>query len=235
LVNHGRPAKAEKEYLEALKRVPDNARVWSGLGSSYYLQQKYPAAEDAWRKSLELHATSTAASNLALRPFYEGRYAEAARRLERAVQIDDRDYRVWRNLAAAYYWSPGGRQRAEDAYRRAAALSEKEHALDPKDPRVLAEMADCYAMLEEPSRALQTVAEAERLAGGQVLIQRTIADVYEQLGDREAALKWVSAALRLGVSVDEIETDPGLARLRMDPRYRTIVRQGAQQDGAERQ
>jgi Tfp pilus assembly protein PilF len=52
--------------------------------------------------------------------------------LERAVQIDDRDHRVWRNLAAAYYRSPGGRQRAEDAYRRAAALAEKEHALDPK-------------------------------------------------------------------------------------------------------
>ncbi len=235
LAGRGRPAEAEKEYLEALRLVPDNARVWSGLGSACYLQQKYPAAEDAWRKSLELHATSTAASNLALHPFYEGRYSEAALRLERAVKIDNRDYRVWRNLAAACYWAPDGRQRAVDAYKHAAVLAEKEHALDPADARILAELADCYAMLGEPSRALEYLVEAERLGGNQVLIVPTIADVYEQLGNRKAALKWIAAALKLNFPRDEIERDPWLARLRMDPEYAAIVRQYTTPGGVEKQ
>jgi serine/threonine protein kinase/tetratricopeptide (TPR) repeat protein len=227
LANSGRAIEAEQQYKEALKIVPDNARLWSGIGSAYYIQQKYPEAEDAWRRSLELLPTSTAASNLALHPFFEGRYHEAALRLERAIKIDDRDYRVWRNLAAAYYWSPGERQRAAEAYRRAAALAEKERALDPNDARVLADLADCYAMLQEFPKARAAATEAERLGGNHWEIAISIAEVYEQLGSRNLALQWVSAALKLGVPRDEIEKDPGLEKLRSDERYLKMIKGAA--------
>lgn len=227
LANRGRAAEAEQKYKDALNIVPDNARVWSSLGSAYYLQQKYSEAEDAWRRSLALHPTSTAASNLALHPFFQGQYHEAALRLKRAIMIDDRDYRVWRNLAAAYYWAPGERQRAPEAYRKAAALAEKERALDPNDARVLADLADCYAMLNEAARARAASAEAERLGGKQGDIALTAAGVYEQLGDRDLALKWVSAAFKLGVTREDIEKDPGLEKLRNDKRYVTMQESAA--------
>lgn len=226
---------AEKEYIAALKIVPDNARVWSNLGSALYLQQKFPAAEDAWNKSLELYPTSTAASNLGFLAFNEGRYAEAVIRLKRAIEIDDRDYRVWRNLAAAYYWSPDGVQHAMDAYRRAAAQAEKEHSLDPADSRILVEIADCYAMLGEKSRALESLAQAEQLDINDVDIMLTVVGAYEQLGERKTALRWVSKAFNLGVSRVDFERDPGLAKLRMDPAYETFVIQSAARGGTERQ
>jgi len=235
LARHRRSEEAEKEYIAALKMVPDNARVWSNLGSALYLQQKYPAAEDAWNKSLELHPTSSAASNLGFLSFNEGRYDEAAIRLKRAVEIDDRDYRVWRNLAAAYYWSSGGGRHAMDAYRRAAVLAEKEHSLDPTDSRILVELADCYAMLGEESRALESLAQAEQLGISDVSNTLTIVGVYEQLGERKTALKWVSEAFKRGVSRVDFESDPGLAKLRMDPAYETIVSQNTARGGAEKQ
>ena len=235
LASRGRPKEAEQQYKDALKSVPDNARVWSALGSAYYLQEEYPEAENAWRKSLDHHPTATAASNLALRPFFEGLYPEAALRLERALKIDDRDYRVWRNLAAAYYWSPGGRSRAAEAYRRAIELAEKERALDPSDPRVVADLADSYSMLQKKDKARAALAEAERLGGSQGQIALTIADVYEQLGIRDLALRWLSAALRLGTPRDEIERDPGLQELRADERYRKLVKKDAAPRGAKSQ
>lgn len=223
LLKRGRPAEAEQQYREALKIVPDNARVWSDLGGAFYLQEKYSDAQSAWKKSLELHPTSTAASNLALHPFFEGRYAEAATLFERAVRIDDRDYRVWRNLADASYWTPGGRRRAAEAYQRAATLAEKERGLNPADPRVFADLADCYAFLNEPAKAREVAAEAIRLGGNEGQILFTVAGVYEQLGDRNSALRWLAAALKLGQPKEEIERDPGLEHLRADERYHKIM------------
>ncbi len=224
LASRGRPADAEAEYKEALEHVPDNARVWSGLGAAYYLQEKYVEADQAWERSLSFNPTSAAAANLALRPFFLGDYPEAARRLERAVALDDRDYRVWRNLASAYYWSPAGKERAAEAYRKAAALAEQERALDPADPRLLVELADCYAMLDDRARARTFATQAARLGGGQGQIARTLAGIHEHLGNRDVALKWVAAAIGLGVPADEIERDPGLAKLREDARYQRLSR-----------
>jgi tetratricopeptide (TPR) repeat protein len=234
LLNRGRFAEAEQQYKDALALVPENARLWSGLGSAYYLEQKYPEAENAWRKSLELYPTSTAAANLALRPFFEGRYPEAALRLERAIKIDDRDYRVWRNLASAYYWSPGERQQAEKAFRKAAELAEKERSVDPSDPRVWVDLADCYAMLRQTAKAREAVAEASRLGGNQGQIARSIAEVYAQLKNRDLALTWISTALKLGVPKDEIVRSPAFEELRTDDRYQNLTGEGAAPRGSRR-
>jgi Flp pilus assembly protein TadD len=71
-VSCGRAPEAEQQYRKALESVPDNARVWSALGSAYYLQEKYAEATTAWQRSLALYPTATAAANLGVRPFYEG-------------------------------------------------------------------------------------------------------------------------------------------------------------------
>ena len=38
--------------------------------------------------------------------FQQGRYAESAAMFEKALQLNDHDARVWRNLGDAYYWTP---------------------------------------------------------------------------------------------------------------------------------
>ena len=47
-------------------------------------------------------------------------------------------------------------------------------------------------------------------------------DVYETLGDRNAALRWLDAAFRAGYSRGETEASPSFDRLRADPRYAKI-------------
>jgi len=222
-VGQQRYGDAEAQYKRALEIVPDNARLWYNLGGTHWYQGKRDEARAAFRKSLELSPTAPAASNLAVLQFYEAHYGEAARTLESAVRLDDRDYRVWRNLGAAYYWAPGERDKAREAYRRCVDLGEQERAFDPNEPWLLAELADCYAMLDKPDSARPLLIEAQRVGGDQAGIAHVIAGAYEQMGERELALEWIAKAVGLGEPREDIERDPSLEALRKDGRYSKAV------------
>jgi tetratricopeptide (TPR) repeat protein/TolB-like protein len=224
LLRRNNPSEAEQVYRKALELVPDNTRVWSGFGLALYLQSKFAEAKQAWQKSLELFPTSTAASNLATQQFDEGRYADAARTFERALKIDDRDYRVWRNLGAARLWAPGERAHAREAFVRAVELAEQERKLDPQNAQVHADLADCYANIGEPTKARAALKLAATLGGEESGVAGSIAETYEKLGDRLVALQWVGKALSAGLPVQQIESSPGLTDLRADPRYQAVVK-----------
>ena len=72
------------------------------------------------------------------------------------------------------------------------------------------------------ARAL--VVEALRLAPGDNTVLKMAADVYETLGDRNEALKWLDLALRGGYPRSEIDRAPSFEKLRQDPRYDGIGR-----------
>jgi len=222
LLSRGRYRDAETAFQRALSLAPDNARTLSNLGAALYYQARYADAEAAWEKSIALHPTATALSNLATRRFYEGQYAAAARMFEQATRLSERDHRVWRNLASAYFWAPGERARAADTYRKAIDLGEQELQVEPHDADLLVEIADCKAMVGRKEQACDMLAQALRLAPGNVHVLSIAGGAYEALGDRNAALRCLDSALRAGYSRDEIEHDPLLERLRADPRYQNL-------------
>jgi tetratricopeptide (TPR) repeat protein len=228
----GRHAEAAEAFTRALEVVPDNARMWSNLGAAYYLQSMWDKADAAFRRSMELYPTGRAASNLGTNEYAQGHYEAAARALEQAVAIEQRDYRLWRNLGAAYYWAPGERAKARDAYSRCVEVGEKERELDPQNPVLLADLGDCYALLGERQRALALAAEAAKTGGQQGGVARVLAGIHEHLGDRAAALEWAGKALRLGIPPAEIERSPSFEQLRADPRYPAIAREAMVGRGA---
>jgi tetratricopeptide (TPR) repeat protein len=223
LNRNNRAREAEEVYLRALLIAPDNARLWSNLGAAYFLQEKYGQAESAFRKSIDLHPTATAFSNLATLYFFQGAYTGAARTLERATEVNERDYRVWRNLAAAYYWAPGERDRAGSACVRALDLARQEREVDPKNAFLLVAAADCNAIIGNGEAARSLVEDGLALAASNAIeIFKVAAGVYEMLGDRETALLWIGRALREGYPPDRIQRDPSLAGIRGDPRYASL-------------
>ena len=111
-----------------------------------------------------------------------------------------RDYRPWRNLGAALYWAPGERPRRRPTpTARRGQLAEEERRLDPTNPRLLAHLADCYAMLGEAEKARVLAAEAVRLAPDNRRVASIVAGVYEQLGDRDRRLRWLDGRGRRGL------------------------------------
>ncbi|MFI5182243.1 MAG: tetratricopeptide repeat protein [Thermoanaerobaculia bacterium] len=223
LVTRGRYAEAEKVYTRALELAPDNAQLWDSLGSARYYQERLADAQAAWTRSIALYPRPGAISNLATLQFYEQRYADAARTLERATQAGTRDYRVWRNYAAALYWTPGEREKAAAAYKRASELAAEERTIDPRDPLTLVALADCSAMLGDPAHARALAAEGLGIGPANAGLATMAAGVYETLGDREEALRWIGVALKAGQPSAEVEHDPTMKNLITDPRYKAMT------------
>jgi serine/threonine-protein kinase len=227
LYRQGRHPEAEEAYERALDLAPENERVLSNLGIVFAVKGRYDEGAAMFERSLAARPTVAAASNLATIEFQRQRYTEAARALEKAIALDDRDYRIWRNLAAAYRQAPGERDKAKAAYRKTVELAEVARSVNPQDAQAHTVLADGYSMLGDAKRARDSLATALRLAPRNLEVVETAAAVYEELGDREAALRWLKQALELGYSREYLEQSPTFAHLRADPRYRALAEAGA--------
>ena len=163
---------------------------------------------------MALRPTYAAASNLGTLYFGEGRYADAARAFERARELAPNDYRVWRNLGAALHWSPGEQSKAAEAYRKAVELGEEARKVNPRQPPLLAQLADAYSMLGQRAEALAAATAVERLGTTDMDAMFNLASAYEQIGERDRALQWLAKALAAGYpreAVDRIARPGGVA------------------------
>jgi serine/threonine protein kinase/tetratricopeptide (TPR) repeat protein len=223
LSGRSRYADAEVTFRRALDLAPENPRILSNLGGVLQRLERNTEARAALVKSIGLNPTGGALSNLATLEYGEGHFVEAARIYEQATQLNQRDYRIWRNLATAYAHVEGGRPKTLEAYRRALDLAEQERKRDPGNGMLAAETADCQAQLGNTVEARRLLAEANKLAPTDGNAAELAAQVYEDLGDRESALEMLGAALARGYPREEVERAPTFEKLRADPRYQALV------------
>ena len=85
---------------------------------------------------------------------------------EKAIELGVNNYIVWGNLADAYRYTPGYKEKAEEAYQKAIQLAEKEVKINPKDSLVLARLARYYAASGNNEKAL---VEISGMSGTQVI------------------------------------------------------------------
>jgi tetratricopeptide (TPR) repeat protein len=156
--------------------------------------------------------------------FYEARYKEAAQMYEKALQINDRDYRVWGNLGSAYHRIRGEEKKTQSAYRRAAEIAEALRRVNAPDAHLLADLSEYHLKLGEKQNGLRLLGQALRLAPGDTRVLVRAADIFEGSGQRDQALRCLDKALKLGYSAKLIERWPDLQQLRTDPRYVRLVR-----------
>ena len=142
-MSRGRAPEAEQQYRKALESVPDNARVWSALGSAYYLQEKYARGD---------HRVAAVVGPIPDRD--GGGQSRGAAVLRRPVRRGGAPVRARECNSTTATTACGGTWRrpttgrrtcvraAAEAYRRAAELAERERAIDPADARVLADLAE---------------------------------------------------------------------------------------------
>jgi len=116
-------------------------------------------------------------------------------------------------------------ERARALYARAAELAASDLASRPGDTELAASLASYEAKLGHAAAARELLDPivAAGPTDGYDLYQ--IATIYEDLGDRADAIRFLAKALHAGYPRDEIDTYPGLDRLRKDPAYTAMVAQ----------
>lgn len=217
-------------FSTVVELAPDNHRGWANLGAVRSYQGDRDGAEAALRTSIALLPNAHALSNLATVYFRDGQYGAALENYERALELDDRDYEVWSNLASAIrHGGVGGEDRVREACERVRELAQEHLMVNPRGVDAMTRLATCYEILGQPDNARVMLRRALDASPDDFSILFQVGSIYEDLGDREQAVRWVGEALARGYPVRELESSPGLADLRRDPRI-----QDAMQEARER-
>ncbi len=224
LLNQRRWSEAEAQFRREMELVPDNAIPYNNLASTYSGMGRRDDAVAVWEKSMTIRPTSTAASNLASAYYSSGRYAEAVPAYQKALALGAGDYKIWGNLGSALHWSSGDRSAERDAYSKAVALAEEARRFNPRDAEALAGLADYCSILGRRAEALEAARGVERLQSRDPQVLYTVANAYEQMGDRNRALQWLGKALAAGYDRASIERSPWLESLRKDKRFVQMMR-----------
>jgi len=220
--NQGKYEDAIKQLLRAAELTPDNAAVYSNLGSIYLDQgdrSKFQDAERALRKSLELGPTYGAFANLGYLYALQGRYGESADMTEKALRINDKDYIVWANLAMAYEGLHDD-AKLRMTLDRELPLLEQVVRSNPRDAATQSRLALLYSQKKMSDKALSRVQTALALAPDDPDVLENVGETFETLGDRAHAIQYIERSLQKGYSLETLKGAPALKSLLSDPNFR---------------
>jgi len=210
---------------QAARLVPYNVRDYNDIGALYCLLDFNDEARRMWRQSVEIEPNYVAYSNLGYLYYKERDYEKAASMYERALEMSDHDHNVWNNLASAYYWIPGKREKAVETYRRAIVEGEKQLQVNPHDPQLLVSLAQYYAVVADTVKARNMVDEALRLDADNTEVIVAALFVFEKMNDRPASVFWVKKALQLGYSPEDLASFPEFEGLLADEQVKKAIKE----------
>jgi tetratricopeptide (TPR) repeat protein len=231
-LRHGRYDEAEGQYQKVIALAPRNFWGYINLGVLYYAKGNFARAREMFEQSLSVRPSYVAYSNLGTLAFIRVNWSEAVAMYEKALALDDRDYVLWGNLGIAYHWLGGHAQQSAAVLARAARMAERRLAVNPRDTGILADLASYDALLGEKDKALACLRQVEAEGRKRPDLALQIADVYRDLGDREQAIEWIIAAVKLGGTAADVESRPAFDELLKDPRLERLFHE---QGGAESQ
>jgi len=225
-VTYGRYDEALEQLDRAVALGQDGYVVWNDLGGLYFAVGEIDRAQEMWERSVRIEPNYGALSNLGILHFMNDRFALAAQKYEMALELNNRDYRIWLNLASVLKRVPGEDTRSGEAYSRGIELAEVQRQINPSDPGLLAQLADAYASIGDDDRAISRIDEALELDPNNVETMVTGGCVFEQIGHRDRALSLIANALKCGFPRNQIEPLPELRELMKDPRLDRMMDEG---------
>ena len=222
-LRHGRFAEAINQFQQLLKLAPDSFVGYGNLAIAYFEQGRYAEAIPMYQQSISIRPTENAYSNLAYAYFAQKQFAQAARTNEQAVRVDQQNYNVWGNLGDSYYWAPGERGKAPDAYRKAIALAEEMLRVNPRDAEILSDAAYYYAMLGKQQEAREDLSKALALEPHNAEVLSNAALIGIQFGDNKSALGYLRQAVAAGYSRDLLRATPNFDSLQGNPAFKKLI------------
>lgn len=214
---------AAQQFHRAIELFPENARLYTGLGAVHLYVGKYGEAIEVLRRSIELHPTFGAYSNLGTAYMRLRKFSEAVQAYEKASELSAKDYRAAGNLASAYYWVPGMRDKSRAAYERAITLAEDELRVNPNQPGPYIRLGEFHAALGQRDAAHRYLQRALRISPRDPDLLWHAAQAHALLGERDQAVRFLQKAVAHGLAPAEITGSAVFDGLRDHPRFGTLI------------
>src|SRR5712664_1490287 len=210
------------EYRRVIELTPDSPEAYSDLGVAYTElgdPSSNSAAEAAFQKSIQLAPNYQAYANLGWLYMEQKRYSEAAAAARKAVELNDKDWRVWSNLQLAYTWLKDD-ENMRAARAKTLSLLEEYASLNSQEAPVQSMLSMLYAEDKLREKAITRANAALALAPKDPWILADIAETYDDLGDRKRAIQYARDSLKNGYTLADLQERPALAGLLADPSFR---------------
>ena len=221
--HQARYAEAASMFSQVIALAPDSTRGYYDLGATYNSEGRYADAIGMLQRSIAIRPTAAAYSNLGNAYFYLQRYGEAAGAYEQAVKLSPGEYIFWWNLGDGYYWAPGKRAQAVNAYRQAISLAKKRLDINSRDAYALGVLAYCHAMLGERKPAFERLQAGLKLAPQDSEMRFKAALVYNQFAATADTFRWLKDAIASGLSAAVVRDTPNFDSLKSDPRFQQLI------------
>jgi serine/threonine-protein kinase len=225
LFHQTRYQEAADAFAEAAALAPRVALPLTNQAVMYFALNRYQDAEGAFRRSLELAPSELAYSNLGTIVFMKGNYQGAIDNYKKALDLNPKSHRAWRNLADSYAML-GDSRREQESYARAAETLADSLRVNPKPGSNWATLAFYHAKLGRRSDAEAELKTADE-HGLDSRARFTKAQALAVLGLTEEALALVLDCIDHGLSSLDVDLALDLKQVRADPRYRRHIASSA--------
>lgn len=214
----GRLEESRELYRDIIELTPDNYLAHNGVGYTSMFLNDIELAQSSFERSIELRGNPIAYRNLGYLNMREARWTEASEQLESGLTITESDWYTWRWLAQARWWL-GDEEGARSAWRFMLDVTAPLLEVNPNDVDLLIAVAEAHASLGDEAQARAHLNRAllrELIWNYQPYF---VGRIYEQLGDRDAATRYVVEAVEREYDLQFIESDPWLADVRLEPAF----------------
>jgi TolB-like protein/Flp pilus assembly protein TadD len=209
---------AEREFKRGLELNPNYA-IGHFYFANYLLAQgrfQEALAEAQQAKALD-PVSLPVRSNTAMALYYSGQYDQAIEQCLQVLEIDPYFARSYEDLGRVY-WEKGMRREAIAAFKKAVNYS-------GRGSLYVAQLAHVYASAGRREPALQLLKELAERARERYVSPYAFAVVYTGMGNKDQAFAWLGKACDQRAStLPFLKTNPTLASLRSDPRFRHLLR-----------
>jgi len=213
---------AINQFRRVIELTPDNSVAHSNLAGAYQRTgdpKLLSSAEAELKKSIQLSPSYGAYANLGNVYMEQGKYAEAVHAIGKALEFNDKDFRIWNNLLNAYRWL-GDEENANKIRLTTKELVEQYVSAHPEEAEVRALLSNFYAVAGLKARCQQEIDTALALQPRDPDVLANIAESYETLGDRPHAAQFAKSSLTAGGTITDLQSRPGLQNLLHDPNFR---------------
>jgi tetratricopeptide (TPR) repeat protein/predicted Ser/Thr protein kinase len=214
-MNQGKWHAAEEPLTLVTKLAPEYVDGITNLGTLEYYLDNLKEAQRLYARSIELKPTAGAFANLCGVEFETGAMESAVTHCRKAVELQPANAIAWGNLADALVGS-GRRVEAAKTYQSALDAGNKQLAINPDSPELLASMAKFAAKIGQKKLALDLAGKAIRPSVS-VRVLYNAGKAYGLCGECKQAADLLQRAFDKGYPRPEARRDPDIARLRAAP------------------